>query len=236
MSMVCRWALLGLITTLGAMPVAAQLKPERPTGSRVPADPKDLAAGRAAQLQFEFARCIYRRNPKAAAAILANSDPVRVDLTRAGIKSLDSSFGLSICLGEQADAGLSNMSVRMPAPTMRLMMAEQAYLTTVPVAPTLQEGAAENVARSYVSEGQLLGKARALAEFADCVVFRNVVGADALVRTRPGSGAENAAARSLGPVLGACLSAGNNTVLNIMTIRSLVADGLWARFVRASTR
>jgi hypothetical protein len=236
-----RLRLVPLALAMLAAPAAGQLRPEvlAPevrTGSRLAVKPRVVDEDRAALIRFGFARCMYRANPRAAASLLENSDPAEVDLQKAGIKDLGDAFKLERCLGDEALADQDQLGLRMPRLTMRLMLAEQAYLAARPTPPQLTGGLTEQIDRPYVSEGEKLVKAQGVGAFSDCVVFHNAAGADALVRTPPGSEAERVAARSLAPALGSCLTEGQEVALNVRSIRQFVADGLWNRFARAAKR
>ncbi len=69
-----------------------------------------------------------------------------------------------------------------------------------------------------------------MADFADCITFADVTGADALLRTGPATNDEGAAVRKLMPALSACVVAGQNLALTPSSIRSVVADGMWSRY------
>src|SRR3546814_919182 len=113
----------------------------------------------------------------------------------------------------------------------RSMMLEEAYLARFKTVPALSEDASEIVAdRRYITEGST--SARALGRFADCLAFRDAAGADALLRTMPGSADERQAARAMAPALGASLTRGQTLSLNTANVRAFAADGLWTRFAR----
>lgn len=225
-----------LVAALAATPVSAQFKPERQTGSRIPVAPKRVEGERAAEISHGFARCIYQSNPRAAAALLENSDPVRVDLARAGVRKIGDTFRMGHCLGDEMGGEHFQLGMRMQPSVVRSMLAEQAYLAAHNTAPALPPGSTEKIARPYVSEGDALAQARNLGGFSDCVVFHDVGKADALLRTAPGTDAERAAARALAPALGACLFADQKIALNTRSIRTYVADGLWNRFARSAAQ
>jgi hypothetical protein len=219
-----------MVLFVGLMPAVAfgQLKPEVQTGSLIPVAPQAVEAKDAGLIKKAFARCIYNRNKKAAAVILTYSDPVSVDIKAAKISDVASTFDMSECLGKQASVTQNTLGFKFK----REILAEETYLAGHPVAPTLAPGSVEVIDRTYVSNSDNLPKARALGAFADCVVFNDVSGSDALLRTMPASASERAAARALAPALGKCLEQGIQFSMSPASIRVYVADGLWNRFSR----
>ena len=217
-----------------AIPFAAgaQLKPEVQTGSHIPTKPVTVDRREAGLVKKSFGRCIYRKDQKAAFALLQHSDFMRVDVAAAKIKNVAKIFDMETCLGDQVGAQQSALGYKFPLDTLHVMLAEEAYLSSHPTVPVLPANALEMVDRSYVSEGENLAKAKSLAMFADCVVYKNTDGADKLLRTMPASPEEKSAAKSLAPALGACLDEGAKVSLSADSIRGYVADGLWNRFSR----
>ena len=116
--------------------------------------------------------------------------------------------------------------------SLRSLLAEEAYLAKFKSAAALPEGAVENSDRHYVAIGEAKAKAEGLGAYSDCLTFRDTAGADAVMRTMPGSPEERQAARALAPVLGACLTQGQTISLTPTNIRAILADGLWNRYVR----
>ncbi|MDR6849639.1 hypothetical protein J2X47_002930 [Sphingomonas sp. BE270] len=223
-----------MVLFVGLMPAVAfgQLKPEVQTGSLIPVAPQAVEAKDAGLIKKAFARCIYNRNKKAAAVILTYSDPVSVDIKAAKISDVASTFDMSECLGKQASVTQNTLGFKFKREMLRGFLAEETYLAGHPVAPTLAPGSVEVIDRTYVSNSDNLPKARALGAFADCVVFNDVSGSDALLRTMPASASERAAARALAPALGKCLEQGIQFSMSPASIRVYVADGLWNRFSR----
>lgn len=231
-------ALLVTIAALGLCSSSsmAQLKPERQTGSMIPVKPVNLDRRRAAEVQHGFAQCVYKSNPRAAAALLSHSDPLSSDLPGAGIKSLNASFDMENCLSREASGSESALGLRMPVATVRAMLAEQAYFAAQRQVPKLPEGAVETLARQFVTTGDQLSLAKGMAALSDCVVFHDLGGADALLRTSPSSPSEHIAAIALAPAFGGCLLQGQRFTLNSKSMRAIVADGLWNRFARQIAR
>lgn len=213
---------LGLATS-----AVGQLKPALQTGSLIPVKPEKVAENRAGPIRKAFARCIYQRDRKLSELYLQYSDPVSVDYAGAGIseKTLNKKFDMEFCLGREADAGA--LGLRMSAPVIRAMLAEESYLAANQVAPAPNGPSAPLVARRYASIGDDLPRARALAMLSDCIAREQPSGTDLLLRTVPGSVAEGRAARALGPAIGGCLTQGQTVKLTVPVIRGFVADGAW---------
>jgi len=222
----------GLLVGLAPAAAFGQLKPEVQTGTRIPLAPEAVQAKEAGVIKKAFGRCIYESNKTAAAAILSHSDGMTVDLQGAKITDLDRALRMSDCLGEQASGTQSALGFKFGREMLRGLLAEATYLAGHSAAPTLAAGAVEVIDRNYVSDSDKLPQARALGAFADCIVFNDVAGSDALLRTIPASTGERAAARALAPSLGKCLDQGTELSMTPASIRGYVADGLWNRFSR----
>ncbi|MBN8807198.1 MAG: hypothetical protein J0I47_03020 [Sphingomonas sp.] len=221
----------GLAGMTAANPSLGQ---DRPTGSMLQVRPVAIAPERLGEMQVEFGRCIYGSNPRAAAALLTHSDAFAADLKAARINDPRISFDTDRCLRQERRDDEPNLDVAITPLGVRAMLLEPAYLEAYRHPPVLAAGAVEALPRQFVSTGDQLVRARQLAVFADCVVFHDLTGADALVRTMPGTPSEVAAARALAPSLGACLAQGQRFSLAAKNVRAVVADGLWTRFVRAT--
>jgi hypothetical protein len=215
----------------------AQLEPETQLGSRIPVKSRTVDARQAGIVRKNFARCVARLHPDAVEKLVANGDPVTVDLKAAGI-SVDrkDDLGMKTCLGNQANGVQSGLRITMPGNSLRAMLLEETYLVKFPSAPPLPEGAEEGTGRRYFSTGDALQQAKGLGDFADCVTLKDTPGSDAFVRTMPGSMAERDAARALAPALGGCLFQGQTIALTATNVRAILADGLWNRYVRPSQR
>jgi hypothetical protein len=111
-------------------------------------------------------------------------------------------------------------------------MAEEAYLSRFDGVPRLPTDATEVLSRAPLTVDTESQANTFLAAVADCLVYRDVHGADALVRTMPGSPEERMAAVSLTSAFGACLPKDRTLRINTQMMRSLVAEGLWARYAR----
>lgn len=223
------------LTVMAAVPGLAQLKPEAQLGSRVPVKPDAVDPSRAGLVKKGFAQCLYRKAAPKIATFLENSDPASVDFDAAKIAEsrLSKELGMDSCLSEQVDATQLGISLTFSPVQLRAMLQEEAYLFKHKVAPSLPEASVEDVNRKYVSGADVLPTAKSMGGFADCIVFRNTAGADAVLRTTPGSKDEQASARALAPTLGDCLVQGHTLTLRPANIRVFAADGLWTRYVRS---
>jgi hypothetical protein len=217
---------------LACAPLSAQLEPEKPTGSLVKRAPTKVSNKDARFIQKDVARCIVSHARPKAEAVLAHSDPASIDYAGAGIdaKKAADALWLSECLGEAARDDMNAISMRIPTPLLRNLLAEELYLAGNSKPITIPQGGQEAVARLFVTPESQRGAALALADFADCITFADPAGADALLRTGPGTNDEGAAVRKLVPTLGACIVAGQNLALTPGSIRSVVADGMWSRY------
>ena len=214
----------------------AQLQPETQTGSRIPVKPKLLDPERTGQMVKPFAQCVYQRNMANASRLLENSDPVSVDFARlnSSESEITKLMKMDDCLGLQGNDMETQLGLRFGSQQLRSMMQEEAYLAQHRVAPALSADAVEILPRHFISTGEALEQAKGIAVFADCLVFADTAGSDALLRTMPGSKNERATARELAPALEACLVQGQNLSLKTSNVRILAADGLWNRYVRST--
>jgi len=224
--------LCGALAVAATGAASAQLKPEVQTGSLIPVQPQAVEAARAGEVRKGFARCIYRNAPRKAVALLEHSDPQRVDLAAAGLKNVSADLGMERCLSAEVGSGQSALGMKFPPAVLRDLLAEEAYLAanrTVPPTPT---GDLSMASSHYVSTDDALAKAQAIAAFTDCTVTTDVVHADGLLRTMPGSIVEHSAAQALAPSLGGCLVQGQEFKLTPGSIRALLAYAMWNRFAR----
>lgn len=228
------FALIATAALLGASPALAQLEPKAETGTRMEKKPEKIEPKRAGFIMKNFARCVYRANPTLAVRLLANSDPVSIDFTtmQTTPQKLTDAFAMGDCLGEEMGVLSMGMGMRMNVTRLRPLMAEEDYLFRLKTPSTLAADATETLPRSFVGTAANQLRARSLADFADCIVFRDPARADALLRTTPNSIEEGGAARALSASLGACLVQGQTIELTAPTVRAIVADGLWMRFAK----
>lgn len=215
---------------------AGRIRPEAETGSRIRTKPVAENPERIGQMIKGVGRCVYQGNGRKADNLLATSDTESLSGKEFGFRSSgqDDQFGISDCMAYQTIGTELKTQLQFSMIRIRAMMAEEAYLKRFGAPPALPVGAVEDAPRTYFSTGPNLAKARSLAAFADCVVFRDTRGADAVLRTPPGTMEERKAAMALAPVLGPCLVQGQEVALTPIAIRAIVADGLWARYVAAN--
>jgi hypothetical protein len=227
-----RLALALVAAGLLCAPLSAQLEPETPTGSRVKRAPTKVANRDARLIQKEVARCIINHVRTKAEAFLAHSDSASVDYVGAGFgaKKATDVLWLSECLGEAATLDMNAVSMRIPTPLLRNLLAEELDLAGNSKPIAIPQGGQESVARLFVTAESQRGAALAVADFADCITFADPAGADALLRTGPATADESGAVRKLMPALSACVVAGQNLALTPGSIRSVVADGMWSRY------
>lgn len=219
---------------LVSAPAHAQLAPQTPTGSRIQVNPQKVDPVAAGRIRKQFGQCVYRNNLVKVERILNNSDPQTIDYRAAQISQpkLAEALGLDDCLTDQIAANQSALSVSLKSEALRGLFLEEAYLAKFSKAAPQFEGRVETISRNYVSSGDDLRKARAFGTYSDCLIVKNPSGADAMLRTMPGSKDEVAAARALAPTLGACLVQGQQLAMTPFSIRTFAADGLWTRYIR----
>ena len=180
-----------------------------------------------------FATCVYGFSSTDVDAFLANQDYeggwVKLARARRGAPAAPDSV-LGRCLGREG--GGDDSIAHFNAPTFRLMMAEEAYLSRFASVPSLPADAPEVLNRVPLTVGDDSGANAYLSAVADCIIYRDTPGADQLVRARAGSPEERAAAASLAGSFGACLPKDRTLRLNAQMMRSLAVEGLWARYAR----
>lgn len=217
-----------------AKPASGGMQPEAQIGTRFLKKPTEVNPREAGLERKNFGRCIYARIPDRVDKLLENSDPEGIEYYGAG-ESQDRFWQLigrdNFCGGLNSAAS-DHRQLTISNTAFRSMMLEEAYLARFKQAPALAADATEIADRRYMTEGS--APARSLGQFADCLAFRDVAGADALLRTMPGSDEEKAAARAMAPTLGACLVRGQTLSLNAANVRAFAADGLWTRFARGA--
>lgn len=162
--------------------------------------------------------CMYKRNPELADKFLENSDAFAVR---------EEVVGDWVKLGEKFVTGCvpNNISTSLNVRIVRDLLAEETYIshirTFIETVPT--------PARQRIRSNN--PKSRVFAETADCLAAKGGAVADALVRSDPGSKAENSNIILLKPAIFACLGETTSSSLSTFTIRRLVAEGLWVRFL-----
>jgi len=219
-----------LSVALGSNAIA-QLRPETQLGSKIPVAPTKADPVVAGLVRDGYVRCVYSGPYRGKIdTLLLNSDPLTLDLDAAkfDLPKFLRSDDLRSCF--TADATQSRVSISFSENNLRYIMLESAYLINMPkMLPNADQ--LDRVERKFNAEPGSLEQAKAIAEFSDCIVNEDPVGADHLVRTDSNSDAEWKAASAMTPALSACLIAGQTMELKPANIRSFAADGLWQRFV-----
>lgn len=217
-----------------ATPALAQLEPEAAIGSRFLRDPDALDPDIVRQMTKDFGDCLYDGRTKHSVALLAASDYLAIDYNSLGDaeEMLDDRRFLNFCLGRAMTVRQRKVGMTISNKAIRTSLVEAAYLDEhkdedEPI--SIPEGAPEVLPNRYFVEGETADDARAIASFADCIVFNAPAEAHAIVHTDPASDEERAAINAIVPALGGCLPAGNEMELTVESIRAMVADGLWAR-------
>jgi hypothetical protein len=221
-----------------ATPGAAQLEPQMQTGSHIRVKPEVLDPLEAGRTRKQFAQCVYARNPALVRALLRHSDPETIDMTAGGTappKNLVEQLGLDGCLSAQMNATQAALGLKASSLALRSLLLEEDYLAGNSAPPQLRAAEAEDTGRIYISQGDALARARAFGQLADCVTFADTASADALLRTMPESDQERMAARALAPVIGPCMTEGQTIKVNAAVVRTIAADGLWARYAQGLT-
>jgi hypothetical protein len=217
------------------LPGTASAQGNEPSvGSRIAVKPREMEAKRSGEIRKDYGQCMYNGYRVRSDAFLLHSDPMAVDLASAGLtdRNIKREFAMETCLGRTLGHVALETRMFFTYVQLRALLAEEAYLARYDRAAVLPADAVEAVQRTFVTTGPELVNARANAAFADCVVFNDPARSDAVLRTMPGTTEERTAARALAPTLGACLQQGQQIELKTDNIRTLVADGLWTRFVR----
>ena len=227
---------LTVVLLLTATAAHAQIDATQEIGSRIYTEPRNSTdAVQVSRYSKLVARCAYQRvGPQAVDRMLRASDPRTLATTGDGIQLRRLRNTLGECMTDRfvdynADVRMSHLAMTVSDTRMRALFLEEAYLAQNPAPPVVTENISEVTNRIYVSSGDELVAARGVGAFADCIVHRNAVGADAVLRTEPGSSEERSAARALAPVLSECLINGQEIGFSAGSIRAMAADGLWSR-------
>lgn len=212
----------------------AQFEPQTPTGSRISKDPEAVEPQAARLIEKDFATCVFSRNPELVTDFLAKTDPGSTGLPDLGFPNDEvvEAFGMVDCLGDANRASQSDSSMAINVRRMRSLVAEEAYLARHDSALVISDGGEEvlsNRVFSSSNNAEVADDARVKAAIADCVIFNAPTHADALLRTAPASEAERQAVQALIPALSNCIVEGQEVTLTAVSIRAIVADGLWAR-------
>ena len=214
----------------------AQLDPAQQAGSKIYSEPSKVQdAAAAARFSKAVAACSYfRLGRDAVDRLLRESDPVSLNVEGANLNWIRIERTMKSCMESRMDEYSSNVrlarvGMQFAPSRLRALMLEEAYLGSHEAPISIPEGATELTNRTYVSTGDDRNRAAGLGNYADCIVYRDAKGADALLRTEPASPEEDQAARALAPVLGGCLIEGQTIEFTPASIRAIAADGLWSR-------
>ncbi len=201
------------------------------TGTRFLVQAETPGRSEARDMQKRVARCTVYRNKKLARAMLANSNTVSVDFDAidADAQTLLEKLDAASCISRAMKGMTYKMQMRLTYPTLRALMVEEVYLMDNDGPVQLAADAGPSV---DARPGGLATNARAtaMATLSDCIVYNDIGGSDALLRTTIASEAEQASILALEPALTACGMAGSGeVVLDPSMLRQVVADGLWVR-------
>lgn len=167
-----------------------------------------------------LAACVYKRRPGYFDAVLATPPGSRAEGT---ILERAASV-VSNCMNSL------NPAILMQHQQMRGAFAEMRYLATHPSPPAFASMPHPMIAIAAAWTERRMDDEEKTAilkhDFANCVVAADPVTADALLRTVPFSGDEEAVVSRLVPLLGGCLQANVKYKLDAPTLRALVAQAL----------
>ncbi|QZD95353.1 hypothetical protein [Qipengyuania gelatinilytica] len=183
-------------------------------------------------MQKSVARCVVYRNKDLSRDLLANSDTMGIDFYKVEDLDADGMFDeldVADCLGRAAKFRTLSIRMTIPLRTLRNLMAEEVYLMDQEDPLALTADAPEYLENRYYATGRHPG-AVSTAKLSDCIVRHGTASADALLRSRPGSDDENEAIDALSPALVKCAGEGiADAEISTSMVRTVVADGLWAR-------
>jgi len=211
--------------------VDRMMEPEIQTGTRFKQAPETAQEKEARDLQKRVARCVTYRNKKQVRQLLINSDYDRIRFEEAGIEPATMFDDLDVgdCLGRAMKHSTYRIHMRMPLGTLRNLLTEEVYLMDNKKPMQLASDAPKYL-EVREAERRLGPRAGVLAELADCVTHTDIAAADELLRNRPGSEGESEALEALYPAFAQCgLETSEDSNLDKSMIRSVLADGLWAR-------
>ena len=200
---------------------------------------KQLSKEESADLRAKLGACLVDKSKDTVGKLLANSDSLGTDFAAMGVaqpQMIMFSFRMDLCQKFNNPQVTGPLFVKPGA--LRNLLMEGAYLTKYGAAvpkPMLNEKGEPALApaRNFVSKGDLLPQVYAYAQLADCTAANGPELADKLLRTPAGLPAEREAAVALAPVIGQCVTQGQDIKLTQDTIRAIAAEGLWQRYVYA---
>lgn len=203
----------------------------RPTGTRIVSQAQTADPDTGRRLLRLTAACVNRRFGAEVVTLLRSGNPEAVAYAAEGIRDRDdqSPLALSECLHEALNGAQVTSQMRIPERTLRLALAEGAYLRRHAVPLAMGEGSPQFIAGRAVLLGSNPQQSQAMGQFADCLVFHAPAEADRLVRGAVGGEEEAANARALAPAIGECLPEGQQINFTASALRDYAIDGLWAR-------
>ena len=205
---------------------------EQQIGTRFKRQREATSVSESRRIQKDVAKCVVYRNKDLSRRLLANSDTVNIDFYKIDDMDADSMFDeldVGDCLGRAAKYGTLSIAMRIPFRTLRNLMVEEVYLMDQKDPLVIASDAPVQLGNRYFATGRHPA-AIATAELSDCLAHHSPVQGDALLHSRPGSSGEEEAVESLYPALLACAGEGiADTEISTSMVRTVVADGLWAR-------
>jgi hypothetical protein len=221
-------SVLGLTTITQAS--FAQLRPEKTTGSNITAKPKAVVGKSKGEFVRGFGKCMISGYPENAKKLLDNSDPLSLDkLTIFGEKgNVKKALGMENCLSRQVGYGSNALGFKFNDLVLRSILLEEAYLLANKAQPAIDTK--NTVARNFVTKDPELNRAKALAEFSDCVVEKNPSLSDQILRTVAETKEAQELTKALAPTMSECIFEGQKIELTATSVRGFVADGMYHRF------
>jgi len=179
---------------------------------------------RGALLLRHMGSCLYGKERVAARGLL-RSVPGSTDEARR-MAALHSR--LEECVNGDAEA------VRSTNLILRGAVAEGIFLAMFPADPAAPAADRPSLPPSWMdayAKDPSIGPTLALHQLAGCVVRAAPADASRLVRTTPGSAEESTSFQAITPRLGPCVNQGRSFSSNKTTLRALLAEALYHRFV-----
>lgn len=193
--------------------------------------------GKQRAMQKDVAKCVVYGNKDLSRKLLANSDSANIDFDKIGVSDEDLFEELDVdeCLGRAARFGTLSIYMTIPFRTLRNLMAEEVYLMDQKEPPVVPPDAPVSLENRYFASGNSLG-AKIAADLSDCIAKYGTVPSHELLRSRPGSKSEGQALEALFPALLKCAGEGvADADIDVSTVRTVVADGMWARIYYGPT-
>jgi len=223
-----RVSALGLLPlSLAATAAANPLPPAETVGPSGPMfynTPKNRELG--ALLLRHIGSCLYEKDPAAARALLRYV-PGSKDEAR-WVGSFQSR--LDYCVNGDAQA------LRSTSFSLRGAVAEGIFLAKFPTDPVDASAPADrpDIPASWMEayrKDPSIAPILAMHQLAACVVRAAPVESSRLLRTTPGSAEESASFGAIAPHFGPCVNQGRTFSSDRTTLRSLIAEALYDRFV-----